>query len=76
MPRCVQALKNQVIVHAACGDVHTMVLTEDGAVFCFGGGSVGQLGLGSIKNMPLDVDHCPFMPVPKKIEALKGIFIE
>ena len=26
--------------------------------------------------MPLDVDHCPFMPVPKKIEALKGIFIE
>ncbi len=53
-----------------------MVLTEDGSVFCFGGGSVGQLGLGSIKNMPLDVDHCPFMPVPKKIEALKGIFIE
>ena len=25
--------------------------------------------------MPLDVDQCPFMPVPKKIEILSGTFI-
>lgn len=25
--------------------------------------------------MPLDVDSCPFMPVPKKIEGLQGVFI-
>jgi alpha-tubulin suppressor-like RCC1 family protein len=25
--------------------------------------------------MPLDVDSCPFMPVPKKIESLQNVFI-
>jgi len=25
--------------------------------------------------MPLDVDRCPFMPVPKKIESLQGFTI-
>jgi len=50
---------------SACGDVHTLALTDEGAVYCFGGGSFGQLGLGHIKNLPVDVDECPFMPVPK-----------
>lgn len=25
--------------------------------------------------MPLDVDSCPFMPVPKKIESLQNQFV-
>ena len=58
---------------SACGDVHTLALTDEGAVYCFGGGSFGQLGLGHIKNLPVDVDECPFMPVPKQIETLKNI---
>ena len=52
-----------------------MVLTEGGEIYCFGGASCGQLGFGDIFKMPLDVDRCPFMPVPKKIESLHGLII-
>lgn len=70
-PKLVAALKYVKLKMAACGDVHTLVLSEDGTIYCFGGGSFGQLGLGIIKNLPVDVDECPFMPVPKIIEGLK-----
>ena len=33
------------VVMAACGDRHTLVLTEDGATWACGSGSFGQLGL-------------------------------
>ncbi|CDW71651.1 e3 ubiquitin-protein ligase herc2 [Stylonychia lemnae] len=68
IPRC--ALKQYKLIHASCGDVHTMVLTDQGEIYCFGGGSCGQLGFGNIAQMPLDVDSCPFMPVPKKAISL------
>lgn len=69
------ALKNLYLVHASCGDVHTMVLTGKGEIYCFGGGSCGQLGLGNISQLPLDVDSCPFMPVPQKIDSLGKEFV-
>ena len=68
-------MKQLKLTHASCGDVHTMVLTEAGEIYCFGGGSCGQLGFGNISAMPLDVDSCPFMPVPKKIESLQNQFV-
>jgi alpha-tubulin suppressor-like RCC1 family protein len=74
-PKLVAALKYVKLTMAACGDVHTLVLSEDGAIYCFGGGSFGQLGLGVIKNLPVDVDDCPFMPVPKQIENLRKLKI-
>lgn len=74
-PKLVAALKYVKLVMAACGDVHTLVLSEDGGIYCFGGGSFGQLGLGVIKNLPVDVDDCPFMPVPKQIESLRKMKI-
>jgi alpha-tubulin suppressor-like RCC1 family protein len=52
-----------------------MVLNDKGEIYCFGGGSCGQLGFGNISAMPLDVDSCPFMPVPKKIDSLSNHFI-
>ena len=52
-----------------------MVLTEQGEIFCFGGGSCGQLGFGNIQHMPLDVDSCPFMPVPKKVIFLISQYV-
>lgn len=70
IPRCVNALKQHKLTHASCGDVHTMVLTTLGEIYCFGGGSCGQLGFGNISAMPLDVDSCPFMPVPKRIDSI------
>lgn len=74
-PKLVAALKFVKLIMAACGDVHTLVLSEEGGIYCFGGGSFGQLGLGIIKNLPVDVDECPFMPVPKQIEGLRKIKI-
>jgi alpha-tubulin suppressor-like RCC1 family protein len=72
-PKLVTGLRNAKIVKAACGDVHSLALTAEGALYCFGGGSFGQLGLGNIKNLPVDVDDCPFMPVPKHIDTFRHI---
>ena len=56
------------LASSACGDVNSLFLSQDkGEVYSFGGGSFGQLGLGLISKMPLDVDGCPFMPVPEKV---------
>ena len=74
-PRIVASLRGIRLQAAACGDVHTLALAEDGGVYCFGGGSFGQLGLGNIKNLPVDVDECPFMPAPKLIEGLHHVRI-
>lgn len=52
-----------------------MVLSAEGEVFTFGGGSFGQLGLGNISTMPVDADNCPFMPVPKLIDNLRNTII-
>jgi len=74
-PRMVASLRGVRLVAAACGDVHTLALAEDGGLYCFGGGSFGQLGLGNVKNLPVDVDECPFMPAPKLIESLRPVHI-
>ena len=74
-PRMVASLRGVRLVGAACGDVHTLALSEDGGVYCFGGGSFGQLGLGNVKNLPVDVDECPFMPAPKLIESIRHVHV-
>jgi len=40
------ALENEVIVQVACGDAHSLALSRKGAVFSWGYGYYGQLGLG------------------------------
>lgn len=47
LPRHVVALDGIVIKDVACGGVHTCALTEKGALYAWGGGQVGQLGLGT-----------------------------
>ncbi|GAB4827996.1 hypothetical protein Ancab_034884 [Ancistrocladus abbreviatus] len=46
LPRWVVALDGIFIKNVACGGVHTCALTEKGALYAWGGGQVGQLGLG------------------------------
>ncbi|KAL0316944.1 UNVERIFIED_CONTAM: Ultraviolet-B receptor UVR8 [Sesamum calycinum] len=46
LPRRVVALDGLAIKDIACGGVHTCALTENGALYAWGGGQVGQLGLG------------------------------
>ncbi|KAL3723408.1 hypothetical protein ACJRO7_035575 [Eucalyptus globulus] len=46
LPRRVVALDGIHIKDVACGGVHTCALTLQGALYAWGGGQVGQLGLG------------------------------
>jgi alpha-tubulin suppressor-like RCC1 family protein len=71
----VRSLKDRFIVSGECGDVHTLILTNKGEIFSFGGCSFGQLGLGPITAMPLDSDKYPYMPIPKQIDSLSNVEI-
>jgi RCC1 and BTB domain-containing protein len=44
--RVVSALINQFMIDIACGESHSMSLTNKGEVFTWGGGQLGQLGHG------------------------------
>lgn len=46
IPRKVVALDGIPAANIACGGVHTCVLTLQGALYAWGGGQAGQLGLG------------------------------
>ena len=61
-PTQVRSLRNQKICYIACGQEHTICLTEDGGVFSFGSGQYGQLGHGSKNDEQL----------PRKIIELMG----
>ena len=45
-----------VCVRVACGELHTVVVTRGGAVFAFGHGAAGQLGLPQIESMDASND--------------------
>ncbi|XP_078435697.1 regulator of chromosome condensation (RCC1) family protein [Wolffia australiana] len=46
LPRRVVSLEGIVIKDIACGGVHTCAVTSTGALYAWGGGQAGQLGLG------------------------------
>jgi alpha-tubulin suppressor-like RCC1 family protein len=46
IPRRVVSLEGTPIKDIACGGVHTCALTDRGGLYAWGGGNVGQLGLG------------------------------
>lgn len=46
IPRRVVALDGIAIKMVACGGVHTCAVTTNGSLYAWGGGQVGQLGLG------------------------------
>ena len=70
-PRLIELLQGIKIVQIACGDAHTVALTNEGRLFSWGGGGCGQLGHPDTQCMPKDEDGCPYQPKPKMIQALK-----
>jgi E3 ubiquitin-protein ligase HERC4 len=64
-PKLVKLLDGHCVVQIACGNDHTMALTDDGQVFVWGSNEYGQLGLGEkIKT---------HQNVPEVIRCLKGV---
>ena len=61
-PKVIEALRGTRVVAIASGDMHSMVLTDDGTVLSFGDGDGGQLGHGDEETQR----------APKVIEALRG----
>jgi len=73
VPREVEQLRDHRVISTACGDVHTLALSDIGHVHSFGGGSYGQLGIKDVSTMPVDADNCPYMPTPQRVSGLEGI---
>ncbi|PAN46224.1 hypothetical protein PAHAL_9G171000 [Panicum hallii] len=46
IPRRIVALDRIVVTDVSCGGVHSCAVTEGGALYAWGGGHVGQLGVG------------------------------
>lgn len=46
IPRRIVALDGIVVRDVSCGGVHSCAVTEGGALYAWGGGHVGQLGVG------------------------------
>lgn len=57
--RSVSALSNYNIIDIACGESHSIALTNVGEVYAWGGGQLGQLGHGDFlrQSLPLKVVH-------------------
>lgn len=74
-PALVLHLEKQVIVQAACGDKHTVFVSNVGDVFTCGSTQQGQLGLGyrSKKAVGRAGMAANFQPVPRYISSLVGV---
>jgi alpha-tubulin suppressor-like RCC1 family protein len=66
LPRQVPAFAQRPVAAVACGQQHSMALTDWGDVYAWGRGSEGQLGCGRFETIP----------VPRYVHGLKGKFVD
>lgn len=62
-PQLVKTLSDKIIIDIACGEAHTLALTETGDLYAWGRGFEGQLGIRS---------SIEAVSVPKYIDAFFG----
>ena len=60
-PQAINALSGKRIAKMACGDTHTLAVTDSGELYSFGRNQNGQLGLGTTSDAI----------TPQPVEALK-----
>ncbi|CAK7335315.1 unnamed protein product [Dovyalis caffra] len=78
LPRRVVALDGIFTKDVACGGVHTCAVTQKGALYAWGGGRAGQLGLGpqtgSFSFIPSDSEsflrNIPVLVVPTDVQLV------
>ncbi|KAJ7543575.1 hypothetical protein O6H91_09G043700 [Diphasiastrum complanatum] len=62
LPRRVVGLEGVKVEDVACGGVHTCAVTSNGALYMWGGGQAGQLGLGQNRDfVSLDANEVEFL---------------
>jgi hypothetical protein len=66
LPRLVPAFSQRPVAAVACGQQHSMALTDWGDVYAWGRGAEGQLGCGRFETVP----------VPRYVHGLKGKFVD
>ncbi|XP_073144500.1 ultraviolet-B receptor UVR8 [Henckelia pumila] len=78
LPRRVVSLDGVFIKNVSCGGVHTCALTETGALYAWGGGVAGQLGLGpltslfscSLNESETMLRNIPAMVIPTNVQLV------
>ncbi|KAJ3614588.1 hypothetical protein NHX12_018159 [Muraenolepis orangiensis] len=65
VPRSLQNVINKRVIQVACGDHHSIILTEDGQALTWGSNAQGQLGLTFPKPSVLEA--------PTSVAALSGV---
>lgn len=61
IPEQITALESHFIKHASCGEAHSVIVSEDGQMFTFGGNSKGQLGSEKqSESVPRLIKNIPF----------------
>ena len=68
------ALEHKVVVQVACGDAHSLALTQDGLVFAWGYSYHGQLGLGITSESSESMGSCQVLE-PVLIDRLLNVNI-
>jgi hypothetical protein len=66
VPRAVPAFSQRPVAAVACGQHHSLAVTDWGDVYAWGRGSEGQLGCGRFDTIP----------VPRYVHGLKGQFVD
>lgn len=64
VPKTVKALATKQIIQIACGQYHSLALTNSGEIYSFGSNLYGQLGLGF---------ECEKVMKPTLVKSLAGI---
>jgi alpha-tubulin suppressor-like RCC1 family protein len=75
IPKICEFTRNVKFVSSCCGDTHTLVLSDKGEIYSFGGNSFGQLGIGDGPDADVDLDGSPYVPIPRKIVFAEQIVI-
>ncbi|XP_020530423.1 ultraviolet-B receptor UVR8 isoform X2 [Amborella trichopoda] len=79
LPRRVVALEGMVVKDVSCGGVHTCAITVKGALYAWGGGQAGQLGLGpqngffscnSSAEAEIFLRNIPVLVIPNSVELV------
>ena len=64
VPVLLEALQDQVVVSVACGEAHSLCVTNRGDLYSWGACSCGQLGIGDQNDLPRDQEGYPYQPNP------------